>query len=230
MDLKSEFKTWFPELKTFLQSGMFLNIAKSVRQDRFKHVVIPSQGSPLLFKVFRTVEYSKVKVVILAQDPYSNPVEAYDGLAFSNSGLLAPQPSLRNILQEVENDIYDGFSLERQAELSLYPWAEQGVLLINTALTVRQQSPGSHLQLWYPFMIEVIGALNRRNDIVWLLWGRKAQHFEKYITNPSHAIIKTAHPSPLGCRYNAPIPFLGSKCFSKANRKLEIRNKKEIIW
>ena len=222
-------KSWI-EVMGYLHTPHFLKVAKWIAERRkLGFEIIPEKGSNLLFNIFKIVPYNKVKVVILGQDPYTAE-NAYDGIAFSNSFLLQPQPSLTNILKEVESDIYNGFNLERIANISLYDWAEQGVFLVNTAHTVENDVPGSHLKVWKKFTISMINAINKKNDVVWMLWGRKAQAYEEFNTNPSHAIIKTAHPSPLGCKYKAPIPFVGSKCFSKANYELEIRNKKEIRW
>lgn len=133
---------------------------------------------------------------------------------------------MSNILEEVENDIYDGFTLERVVNFSLFGWAEQGVLLLNTALSVRWNQPESHIHIWQPFTKAVIEAVNKKNNIVWMLWGNKAANYKKLITNPSHAIIAVGHPSPL----NTANPFKGCKCFSKCNYELEIRNKEIIKW
>lgn len=227
MTLQEQFGTWYNPLKEFIESPYFKkSIPSQINNDRIHNIVIPEKGSELFFKVFRVTDYNSLKVVVIGQDPYSNPVEAYDGLAFSNSTLFHPQPSLRNILKEVEDDIYDGFNIERIGNLSLYEWAAQGVLLLNTALSVRQGHPESHLEIWRPFTEFVIRELQIKNDIVWLLWGNKAQSYSKLITNPSHAIINSGHPSPL----NTANPFKGCKCFSKCNEQLRIRNLKEIIW
>lgn len=154
----------------------------------------------------------------------------YDGLAFSNSTLDKPQPSLVNILEEVENDVYDGFNLERIANYSLYNWAEQGVFLCNAAHTVIRGEPASHMHYWRNFTIEVVKALNKKDNVVWLLWGKFAQGFVQYIDNPTHRTILTSHPSPLGVHQPAPIPFRDSKCFSKCNEYLEELNLEKIIW
>ncbi len=223
-------ESWFSQLYPYIGSNDFKSSIRAINKDRKKHTVIPEKGSDLFFKAFRETSYENTKVIILGQDPYSNPENAFDGLAFSNSFLLKPQSSLDNILKEVEDDIYDGFNPERRANLSLYNWTKQGVLLINAAHTVIKNRPESHLKYWLNFTIEVINTLDRKRDLVWLLMGRKAQAFEKYISNPSHYIIKTAHPSPLGCMKNSPIPFIGSKCFNKINEELEGRNLKKIIW
>jgi uracil-DNA glycosylase len=189
--------------------------------------IIPSKGTPLFFKAFKITPYSKVKVVVLGQDPYHNPVEAYDGLAFSNSTIQNPQPSLVNILDEVEKDVYNGLWLNKDA--SLYPWAEQGVLLINTAHTVEKNKPASHLTLWLDFTKFVVKELNKKNNVIWLLWGRQAQNYGVLITNPTHYILKSSHPSPLGYD-KTDMPFKGCKHFSKVNEQLGIRNIKQINW
>lgn len=229
MNIKQHFETWYEPLKDFIESEDFINIGRQIRDDRAKYSVIPNQGSDLLFKVFRLTPYNKVRIVLLGQDCYDTP-GAYDGLAFSNSSLTHPQPSLRNILAEVESDIYNGLNLDRVSDYSLYSWSSQGILLINTALTVRVGQPESHLNIWKPFTEFWIRELQNKNDIIWLLLGRKAQSYKYLITNPSHYKIETAHPSPLGAHYNAPIPFTGSKIFSKCNTELRARNLKEIVW
>lgn len=230
MDFSRYFeKGWYAKLKPYLESEEFYKLAFKINEDRKKFLILPPQDSDLLFKVFRFTSYDKTKVVILGQDPYHGP-DQYDGLAFSNSTQHIAQPSLANILEEVENDIYDGFNLDRVTNLSLYGWAEQGVMLLNTAHTVKQGNPGSHLGYWKVFTENVIKAINERDYIVYLLWGRKAQEFKQFITNPKSKIIETSHPSPLGCFSEAPIPFVDSKCFSKCNTYLKENNIKEIIW
>lgn len=221
---------WYEVLKHYIESKEFYDIAIKISQERKTNNIIPQKGSELFLKVFRETPYNSVIISVLGQDPYYNPVDAFDGLAFSNSTLSKPQPSLQNILEEVENDVYDGFNLGRISNYSLYSWAQQGVFLNNTAHTVVQNQPESHLHYWRNFTIEVIKALNNKDNIVHLLWGRKAQKYKQYITNATHYIIETSHPSPLSYRDAAPIPFSDSKCFSKCNEFLRSKNLKEIIW
>lgn len=231
MDFSKYFHpSWYDVLKHYTESEHFAKIAWQIGVERKKHVIIPQKGSELFLKVFRVVPYDSVKVCIWGQDPYSNPPEAFDGLAFSNSTVERAQPSLVNILEEVENDVYDGFNLDRITNYSLYGWAEQGVFLNNSAHTVQLGKPESHLKLWKNFTIEVIKALDKKDNIVHMLWGRKAQAFKEYITNPTHRIIETSHPSPLSNRNNAPIAFTDSKCFSKCNYFLEELNLDKIVW
>jgi len=222
-------KGWYSCLKHYLESKEFERIAIDIALERKRNVILPPKESELFLKVFRVTPYDSVKVVIIGQDPYHG-LGQFDGLSFSNSTLDSPQPSLANILEEVENDVYDGFNLERISNFSLYGWAEQGVLLTNAAHTVVQGKPGSHMKYWKNFTIEVVKALNSKDNIIWLLWGRFAQDFSQYILNDTHYIIKTSHPSPLGVDKAAPIPFRDSKCFSKCNEFLKNKNINGIIW
>ena len=220
---------WYNKLKHYVESTEFKLIGSNIAQERKKYIILPPQGSELFLKVFRITSYDEVKVVILGQDLYHGDGQ-FDGLAFSNSTLDSPQPSLANILEEVENDIYDGFNLERISNFSLYNWAEQGVFLVNAAHTVIKGRPASHMRFWKGFTKEVVKALNDKENLVWLLWGRFAQDYAKYITNDNHKIIMASHPSPLGHLKDAPIPFSGSKCFSKCNEYLKDKGLKEIKW
>ena len=208
MKLRELFETWYEPLKLFLNSQQFISIGKQIVRDRHNYEIIPKKDSDIMFKVFRVTPYESVKVVILGQDPYYNPIDAFDGLAFSNSTLLNAQPSLRNILKEVETDIYDSFDLSTIGDLDLTRWAKQGVLLINTAMSVKQHLPNSHTELWRPFTAAIIKTICEKDDIIWLLWGTKANAYKSLITNKSHAVISSGHPSPLNT-YN---PFLKSLC------------------
>ncbi|MFW5889290.1 MAG: uracil-DNA glycosylase [bacterium] len=219
-------KEWYEILKDYLYSEEFKNIGLEVSKQYESEKVLPPKGSPLYFKIFKDLQPSKIKVIILGMDPY--PQEGiYTGYAFDNANSTKLSPSLRNIFKEIERTypenkeelILDGWDLKR--------WVVQGVFLINTALTVIENSPGSHLALWRPFTIEWIKRLSEyRNDLIWLLWGSKAHDFSQYINNPSHYIIKTGHPSPL----NRSNPFIGSNCFVEANEQLKGLNKTEILW
>lgn len=226
MNLEKTFNTWYNPLKLFLNSKEFIKIGRQVNKDREHYTVIPEYNSDILFRVFNITDYNKLSIIILGQTPYSNPIDAYDGLAFSNSTLISAQPSLLNILREVEEDIYDSFDLNTIGDLDLSRWSKQGILLLNTAMTVKQHLPESHIDIWNPFLRAVIGAINQRNDIVWLLWGSAAKSYKKYIRNSSHVIIESGHPSP----QNLTVVFRGTKPFSKANFELSCRNKQIIKW
>lgn len=150
---------------------------------------------------------------------------SFNGLAFGNGKpdeetQSKLSPSLRAILREVKS-LY-----EEDAHPSLYDWAKQGVLLINTAHSVVRGMAGSHIELWSDFTHSVINALNKRDNIVWLLWGSHAQSYSHLITNPSHSIIKSGHPSPL----NRSNPFAGCGCFSECDSELMKRGLTPISW
>jgi uracil-DNA glycosylase len=221
--------SWYKELEEFINSSSFLTIGKAIAELRSKgHNIVPKQGSDLLFKAFRTTPYDKVSCVVLGMDPYhtvDNGIPVYDGLAFSNSLSFKPQPSLRNILKEVETDMYDGCNPDRMADYSLYSWAEQGVLLINTAHTVEVGKPGSHIKIWEPFTNCIINTLQNKKDLVWILWGNNARAYKQQITAKSHFVIEGIHPSPL-----AGGGFFGGRYFSRCNEQLKAVGKKEIIW
>lgn len=220
---------WYSKLSHYIESPEFLKIAMQIADERKRHLIYPPKESELLFKIFREVPYDNVKVVCMGQDIYHGEGE-FDGIAFSNSTLYKPQPSLANMLEEVENDVYDGFNIERITNYSLYNWAKQGVFLVNASHTVVKGKPGSHMKYWKNFTIEMVKALNEKNNVVWLMWGRFAQSYKEYVTNPTHRTILTSHPSPLGAYQNTPIPFNGSKCFTKCNKYLKELNENEIIW
>lgn len=217
-------KEWYKILEPYLETRDFSNLTLELFKERRIHTVYPEKGSDLLFKAFRTTPFSKVKVVILGQDPYHDG--SYDGFAFSNTEKLAPSPSLRNILKEVEDDVYDGFQLSQ--DLSLQRWAEQGVLLINTAHTVRKGEPSSHLHLWDMFTARVIHSLvNNHKPMVWILWGAKARkHLESRVLSKDHLKLTSAHPSP----FSAYSGFFGNKHFTQANEFLLNHNKEPITW
>lgn len=167
-----------------------------------------------VFRAFELCSQRDLKVVILGQDPYHKPSLA-DGLAFS-SGVAGFCPaSLRNILNEVESDVYG--TLELAKETALDHWATQGVLLLNTALTVVEGEPGSHVEYWKPFTETVLTHIGKNcPGIVVMLWGKHAEGF-KHLFNPKKQLILVAgHPSPL----NTSNPFRGCKHFTKANEYL----------
>lgn len=168
-----------------------------------------------------TLPIEEVKVVILGQDPYHGPNQA-NGLAFAVSNGIKRPPSLQNIFKELSSDLQI-----TPSSPSLEGWKRQGVLLLNTALTVREGAPLSHKDKWESFTDKVLLELNgRRNPIVFLLWGSKAIHKGRLITNTSHHILTAAHPSPLSA-YNG---FFGCKHFSKTNQILDSILVKTIDW
>ncbi|MCW6701174.1 uracil-DNA glycosylase [Anaerococcus sp. NML200537] len=208
--LEAEFaKPYFKEITDFLEESYKEN------------TIVPPKDE--IFNALRLSSYEDTKVLILGQDPYYNFGQA-NGLAFSvNEGVKIP-PSLKNIYKELESDL--GIPIADTG--SLVSWAKQGVLLLNTSLTVVEKKPNSHKNIgWQIFTDEIIKILNKKESpCVFILWGNNAIAKEKFITNPKHLIIKSSHPSPLSARRG----FFGSKVFSRTNQFLKKNNEKEIDW
>ncbi len=200
--LKDEFeKEYYKKIRSFL--------AKEYRNPNYK--VYPDMYD--IFNALKITDYNAVKAVILGQDPYHGPGQAH-GLSFSVKDGIQPPPSLVNIFKEYHDDL--GYPIPKNGDLT--KWAENGVLLLNTVLTVQGGLAASHKGIgWEIFTDKIITLLNERDKpIVFILWGRFARDKKKLITNLNHYIIESAHPSPLSA-YNG---FFGSKPFSKANRFL----------
>ena len=177
-----------------------------------------------LFSALRLSTYSRVRVVILGQDPYHGAGQAH-GLSFSVRQGVQPPPSLQNIYKEIYNDL----GIENPRDFGdLTCWARQGVLLLNTVLTVRDSEPQSHRgHGWEQFTDRIIALLNLREDpIVFLLWGAPAGKKAALVTNPCHLILKAAHPSPL----SASRGFFGCRHFSQTNQFLRAHGFDEIDW
>lgn len=216
---------WSVDLEDYLKTKQLEKIAIYLNKERESKSILPEKGSKLLFKVFRKLPPKSIKVVILGQDIYSTK-GVYDGYAFSCSNSLRPQPSLTNIINEIEYEYPDNFNLKR---FDLEYLVNQGVFLVNTSHTVVENAPGTHIHLWKSLTLSWMKALQNYNDIGWLLMGNFAQSFKEYITNKSHFIIETSHPSPLGFKKTNK-PFYHSNCFKEINKQLEIRNKRGITW
>lgn len=184
------------------------------------HTVFPPKDK--VFNALNLVPCKDVKVVIVGQDPYHTFGQA-DGLAFScHNG--TPQPSLKNIFKEISADL----NIQMSTSTDLTPWAKQGVMLLNTSLTVIEHMPASHNnKLWHKFTTEIIKILNEQNQpIVFMLWGNHAKQFLPILNNPNHLILSSAHPSPFSA-YNG---FFGCKHFSKCNDFLTSKNLTPINW
>lgn len=220
-------KDWLELLKEAFAYFM-KNISPALDGDHF----YPAQQN--IFRAFKECPLNELKVVILGQDPYHDG--SANGLCFD---VIIPckrlPPSLANISKELQVDVpredpwkvYDfeptGGNLSYLSHLPT-----QGVLLLNTALTVLSKQAGSHTELWKPFTKLVIEALNSKDDLVWILWGNHAKSFKQYITNPTHVFIEGGHPSPLNT--SKVVPFKGGKYFSRCNEVLKSKNKEEIRW
>ena len=179
--------------------------------------------APLVFNALRLTPLDAVRVVILGQDPYHGPGQAM-GLSFSVPAGVTPPPSLRNIFAELRTDL----GVPTPATGDLTPWAERGVLLLNSVLTVAPRSPGSHAgKGWEAFTDRVIAELStRRAGLVFLLWGRYAQQKGAVIDTSRHHVLTAAHPSP----YSASNGFFGCRHFSRANALLESSGETGVEW
>ncbi|UWE03902.1 uracil-DNA glycosylase [Laceyella sacchari] len=208
--LQPEFeKPYYKELISFLEKEYEQETIYPPRED--------------VFSALNLTSYQDTSVVILGQDPYHGAGQAH-GLSFSVKPGVKQPPSLKNIFKELHDDL--GCEIPNHGYL--VKWAEQGVLMLNTVLTVRESKPNSHKgKGWENFTDQVIKALNEREQpVVFLLWGRHAQEKKNLITNERHHIIESAHPSPFAARKG----FFGTKPFSKANQLLKEMGRKEIDW
>lgn len=200
---------WYGELRQFL------------KEEYSRYTVYPDMHD--IFNALKATPYGAVKAVILGQDPYHNPGEAH-GMCFSVKPGVKIPPSLVNIFKEINSDL--GIPIPDNGYLK--PWAEQGVLLLNTILTVRRNEPYSHKgKGWEKLTDTVISRLNEREDpVVFLLWGAPARYKKSLITNPRHFVLEAAHPSPLSA-YNG---FFGCRHFSETNSILFSLGKTPINW
>ena len=212
---------WKSILKSTLASDNFQKLAYRVADAYLQETVYPPKEQ--LFQAFQLCTYQDTRVVILGQDPYHGPGQAH-GLSFSVPQACPFPPSLKNIFKELYADLG-----RMRVSGDLSDWAAQGVLMMNTSLTVRAGEAGSHSKLgWLEFTKSVLKALNlHENPIVFLLWGNHAQQFSSLITDPKHLILTSAHPSPLAANRGG---WFGSQHFSKTNDFLVSQGLKPIIW
>ena len=213
-------KKWDKVLKEEIEKEYFSNIISQLKIEYQNNIIYPSKEE--IFNAFQLTDYDDIKVVILGQDPYHGEGEA-EGLAFSVKSNIKRPPSLRNIFKEIKNDL----NIDRE-ENSLKDWASQGVLLLNTILTVQKDTPLSHKKLgWELFTDQVIKKINDKEEpVVFILWGNYAKTKRELITNEIHYIIEGAHPSP----FSANRGFFGTKPFSRTNEFLEKNNIEGIRW
>lgn len=213
-------KKWDIILKEEFHKPYFKELGIFVKQEyKHKQIFPPYEN---IFDALRFTDYDEVKVVILGQDPYHGLGEAH-GLSFSVHNNIKTPPSLINILKELKNDL----NIER-TESDLYDWAKQGVLLLNSIMTVEKDKPLSHKNKgWEIFTDTIIKKLNDREEpVIFVLWGSFARSKKEYITNKTHIILESVHPSPLSANRG----FFGSKPFSKINNNLISRGKNPIKW
>lgn len=213
--------SWDEVLKGEFDKEYYLKLREFLKSEYGTRIIYPNMYH--IFNALKFTAYEDVKAVILGQDPYHQPGQAH-GLCFSvQKGVQIP-PSLVNIYKELESDL----GIKPASHGNLESWAKNGVLLLNTVLTVRQNQANSHKgKGWEIFTDRVIELLNQRKQpMVFILWGNNAKAKEKLITNPNHLIIKSAHPSPLSAHYG----FWGGRYFSRTNEFLESTGQEPVDW
>lgn len=212
---------WLKELEPEFQKPYYKKLFEFVKTEYNTSQVFPPADD--IFNAFHLTPLNEVKVVILGQDPYHNVGQAH-GLCFSVKPEVAVPPSLVNIYKELQADL--GCYIPNNGYL--IKWAQQGILMLNTVLTVRAHMANSHRgKGWEEFTDAAILALNKQDrPIVFILWGRPAQMKEKMLNNPNHLILKAAHPSPLSAHNG----FFGSRPFSQTNTFLEQHGLAPIDW
>ncbi len=213
-------KKWDEVLLSEMKKEYFKNLGIFVKKEYQTKTVFPPYKN--IFDALRFTDYDEVKVVILGQDPYHGLGEA-NGLSFSVHNNVRRPPSLQNIFKELENDL----GIVRE-ESDLTDWAKQGVLLLNSIMTVEKDKPLSHKNRgWENFTDAIIKLLNEREKpVIFVLWGSFARSKKELITNKRHPIIESVHPSPLSANRG----FFGSKPFSKINYFLEQNHIEKINW
>jgi uracil-DNA glycosylase len=212
---------WGPLLEDEFQKPYYLALREFLKKEYATQTVYPNPYD--IFNALHFTPYHQVKVVILGQDPYHGPGQAH-GLSFSVQPGVEPPPSLKNIFKELHNDL--GCPIPNHGHL--VSWAKQGVLLLNTVLTVRRGQAHSHRgKGWEQFTDRIITLLSERErPIVFILWGRPAQSKMSLIDTSKHFVITSPHPSPLSANRG----FFGSRPFSKANAFLRQIGEEEIQW
>lgn len=214
---------WAPVMKEESRKPYYQKLTEFIRDEYVgtEHIIYPPSED--IFNALDLTPLKDVKAVILGQDPYHDANQAH-GLCFSVQPGIQPPPSLVNIYKELHDDL--GLKIPNNGYL--VKWAEQGVLMLNTVLTVRAHQANSHKgKGWEKFTDAIIQAVNEQDrPIVFILWGRNARDKKKMLTNPKHLILESAHPSPLSA-YNG---FFGSKPFSKTNEFLKENGVEPIDW
>lgn len=214
-------KTWYSKIKNEIKKPYIKQLESFILNERLKKNIYPKEED--VFNCFLYTPFYKVKIVIIGQDPYFLENQA-NGLAFSvNKNIKIPN-SLKNIYKELKDDL--GIPISKNGFLK--KWAEQGILLLNTILTVEEKKPRSHVNIgWEDFTNYIIKIIsNLDNKTIFVLWGNDSLRKIRYINMKKNIIITSSHPSPLSANKG----FFGSRPFSKINMQLKLLKKKEIIW
>lgn len=214
-------EAWFNALQAEFDAPYFARLKAFLKEEKLKHEVFP-RGN-LIFNAFNATPFDRVKVVVLGQDPYHGDGQAH-GLSFSVQDGVKFPPSLRNIFKELQQDV--GCKIPRSGNLG--KWSSEGVLMLNSVLTVRKGQPGSHQKKgWETFTDAAISALSHeKNGLVFLLWGNYAKAKKTLIDGSKHLILDAAHPSP----FSAHNGFFGCGHFSKANAFLAEVGSTPVDW
>jgi len=214
--------SWLEVLSSEFNQPYFLAIKRKLVEDKSRGTVFPPGNE--IFAAFNRTPFDKVKVIIIGQDPYHGLQQA-NGLCFSVSDGIPHPPSLVNIFKELESDL--NYPYPKSGDLK--PWADQGVLLLNAALTVRKGEANSHSKIgWEQFTDKVIYALSsKKNHLIFLLWGGFAKRKGKIIDRSKHHILESGHPSPLSANKGH---WFNNKHFSKTNQLLVMQGKEPINW
>lgn len=215
-------KSWHEILKENLESEKFQNLCKWLNAEYNSKTIYPKPEN--VFNAINQVKFNDVKVVIIGQDPYHQPNQAH-GLSFSVEGDVAIPPSLRNIFKELHDEL--GCYIPNNGNLT--KWAKQGVLMLNSVLTVEYNKPNSHKgKGWEEITTAIINKLNDRPDpVVFLLWGANAKAIGKNINTNLHYVLSAAHPSPMSANQGG---WFGNGCFKRTNEILKKLGKTEIDW
>ena len=221
MDVKIE-ASWKEILHDEFDKPYFQHIPGHLKTEKSQGKTIYPPGG-VIFNAFNITPFDNIKIVIIGQDPYHGPGQAH-GLCFSVQNGVPPPPSLVNIFKELKEDI--GMAIPSHGNLTR--WAEQGVFLLNASLTVRAGEPMSHAKIgWAQFTDTVIKTISdKKNHVVFMLWGKFAQDKKILIDEKKHLILKAAHPSPLSAHNG----FFGCKHFSKANQYLMSKGMDPVDW
>jgi uracil-DNA glycosylase len=215
-------KNWYELLKDELNSQKFLSFKNWLEQEYKTKTIYPKPEN--VFNALNNVKFNDVKVVIIGQDPYHQPNQAH-GLSFSVEKDIVMPPSLINIFKELVSNTGCKFP----SSGNLTKWAQQGVLLLNSVLTVEEGKPNSHKgKGWEQITTKIIKLLSDRIEpVIFLLWGNNAKEFAKFINKDKHFILTASHPSPMSANQGG---WFGNKCFSKTNEILVKNGKTPINW
>lgn len=215
-------KNWFEKLRSVFESDKYQELEKWLNKEYKEKTIYPTPEN--VFNALNLVKFDDVKVVIIGQDPYHNPNQAH-GLSFSVERDISIPPSLQNIYKELHNDI--GCYIPNNGNLT--KWAKQGVLMLNSVLTVEKNKPNSHKgKGWEMVTGRIVELLNEREDpVIFLLWGGNAKAIGKNINRQKHYVLESVHPSPMSANQGG---WFGCKHFSKTNQILTDINKTPIDW